>query len=59
VSGYPSITVPVGYVHGLPVGMSFIGKAWSEPTLIKLAFAYEQTAKPRRPPRFLPTADLR
>jgi amidase len=59
VSGYPSITVPVGYVHGLPVGMSFIGKAWSEPTLIKLAFSYEQAAKPRRPPRFLPTADLR
>lgn len=58
VAGYASISVPVGYVHGLPVGMSFIGTAWSEPTLIRLAYAYEQAVKPRRAPRFPPTADL-
>jgi amidase len=58
VAGYPTITVPVGYSYGLPVGMSFIGKPWTEATLIKLAYAYEQAAKPRKPPRFLPTADL-
>jgi amidase len=55
VSGYASVAVPVGYSFGLPVGMSFIGRANSEPTLLKLAYAYEQAAKPRKPPRFLPT----
>jgi amidase len=54
VAGYPSITVPAGFVYGLPVGMSFIGRAWSEPTLIGLAYAYEQATKHRRPPTFLP-----
>ncbi len=58
VAGYPSITVPAGYYFGLPVGMSFFGRAWSEPLLIKLAYAYEQAAKIRRPPSFAPSADL-
>ena len=57
VAGYPHITVPAGYVGGLPVGISFFGRAWSEPTLIKLAYAYEQATKHRRQPTFAPTAD--
>jgi len=58
VAGYPHITVPMGYVGGLPVGISFFGRAWSEPTLIKLAYSYEQATKHRRPPAFVPTANL-
>jgi amidase len=55
IAGYPNITVPAGYVHGLPVGISFIGTAWTESKLIALAYAYEQSTKHRQPPRFLPT----
>ena len=59
VAGYPSITVPAGYVFGLPVGLSFFGRPWSEGKLLKLAYAFEQATKHRKSPRFLPTADLK
>jgi amidase len=58
VAGYPDITVVAGYISGLPVGISFFGRAWSEPVLIKLAYAFEQAIKVRKAPRFLPAADL-
>ena len=58
VAGYPNINVPAGFIGGMPVGISFFGRAWSEPTLIKLAYAFEQTVKARKPPQFLPTLDL-
>jgi amidase len=60
VAGYPHINVPAGYSHHqLPVGVSFFGRAWSEPTLIKLAYAYEQGADVRHPPRFLPSLGVK
>ncbi len=55
VAGYPNITVPAGDVVGLPVGISFFGRAYSEPVLLKIAFALEQATKHRRPPKFLPS----
>ncbi len=55
VSGYPNITVPMGYVDGLPVGISFFGRAWSEPLLIELAYSFEKGTKYRRAPEFIPS----
>ena len=58
VAGYPHITVPMGYVFGLPVNISFFAAAWSEATLIRLAYAFEQLTRHRQAPRYLPTVDL-
>jgi amidase len=55
VAGYPDITVPAGFIAGLPVGLSFFGRAWSEPVLLKIAYGFEQATKVRKTPRFLPT----
>ena len=52
-AGYPSITVPMGFVGELPVGISFFGRAWSEPVLLEMAFAYENGTKHRKAPKFL------
>jgi len=57
ISGYPNLTVPMGLVRGLPVGLSFIGPAYSEQTLLNAGYAYEQASKARAAPRYLPTVD--
>jgi amidase len=58
VSGYPHVTVPMGTIAGLPVGLSFFGRAWTEATLLQLAYAFEQATKHREPPRFATTVDM-
>jgi amidase len=58
VAGYPNITVPAGFTYGLPVGISFFGRAWSEPVLLKLAYGFEQATKFRKAPKFLPHVEL-
>jgi amidase len=58
VAGYPNINVIGGHLWGLPVGISFFGRAWSEPTLLKIAYSFEQMTKARRKPRFLPTSEI-
>ncbi len=58
VAGYPNINVTAGFISGLPIGISFFGRAWSEPTLIKLAYSFEQATKARQAPKFLSTISL-
>jgi amidase len=58
IAGYPSITVPAGFVHGLPVGLTFIGRPWTEDRLIGLAYAFEQATRHRQPPDFKPSVIL-
>jgi len=58
VAGYPSITVPAGYIYGLPVGLTFTGPAWSESKLIRYAYAFEQATRVRQPPQFLTSVRL-
>jgi len=58
VAGYPHLTVPMGTVHGLPVGLSFIGPAWSDAKILALGYAYEQASHARVPPQYLPSLEL-
>jgi amidase len=59
VAGYPNINVTAGHMFGLPVGISFFGRAWSEPTLLKIAYGFEHATQVRKAPKFLPTAELK
>ena len=54
VAGYPSLNVPMGHANGLPLGLLFMGTAWSEPRLLELGYAYEQRTRARKPPTFKP-----
>jgi amidase len=58
VAGYPNINVPAGFIFGMPVGISFFGRAWSESTLIKIAYAFEQATLIRRAPQFRPSVEF-
>ena len=55
LSGYPNITIPMGFIENLPVGISFFGRKWSEPSLIEIAYSYEQGTKHRKAPQFFET----
>jgi amidase len=58
IAGYPHVTVPMGLVFELPIGLSFLGLPYHEPDLLTIAYAYEQASKKRTPPKFKPTAVL-
>ena len=55
VAGTPSLTVPSGEIHGLPIGLTFMGRAYSEADLLAMGYAFEQAARARKPPAFAPT----
>ena len=57
VAGYPHLTVPMGYIHDLPVGLSFIGPAWSDARMLALGYAFEQTTHARKAPNYLPSLE--